>query len=73
MSIPDAAGLKNTLNLSLPVELVRQVGEMAYRKRRHVSHLCRGFVEVGMRKLVQEKVTTRSRHYYTVGCPTTPC
>lgn len=73
MAFPDAARPKNTLHLSLPAELVRQVGEVAYRKRRHVSHPCRDFIEAGMQKLVQEKVTTGSRHYYTVGCPTTPC
>ena len=55
MAFPDAARPKNTLHLSLPAELVRQVGEVAYRKRRHVSHPCRDFIEAGMQKLVQEK------------------
>ena len=45
---------KNTLHLSLPEELVKQVREVAYRKRRHTSHLCRDFIEAGMQKLVAE-------------------
>ena len=45
---------KSTLHLSLPEDLVQQVREVAWRKRRHVSHLCRDFIEAGMRKLVAE-------------------
>ena len=33
---------------------MRQVREVAYRKRRHTSHLCRDFIEAGMQKLVAE-------------------
>lgn len=45
---------KNTLHLSLPEELVKQVREVAWRKRRHTSHLCRDFIEAGLQKLVAE-------------------
>ena len=45
---------KNTLHLSLPPELVKQVREVAWRKRRHTSHLCRDFIEAGLQKLVAE-------------------
>jgi len=45
---------KNTLHLSLPEELVKQVREVAWRKRRHTSHLCRDFIEAGLQKLVEE-------------------
>ena len=45
---------KNTLHLSLPEELVKQVREVAWRKRRHTSHLCRDFIQAGLQKLVAE-------------------
>ncbi|MDE0206700.1 MAG: hypothetical protein OXP66_11815 [Candidatus Tectomicrobia bacterium] len=45
---------KNTLHLSLPEELVKQVREVAWRKRRHTSHLCRDFIEAGLQKMVAE-------------------
>lgn len=32
---------QNTLHLSLPDVLEKQIREVAYRKRRYVSHLCR--------------------------------
>ena len=56
MAIPVSGNreLKSTLHISLPDELVRQVREIAYRKRRHTSHLCRDFIEAGISKMVAE-------------------
>ena len=56
MAIPVAGRreLKSTLHISLPDELVKQVREVAYRQRRHTSHLCRDFIEAGIQKLVAE-------------------
>ena len=45
---------KKTLHLSLPEELVKQVREVAWRKRRHTSHLCRDFIKAGLQKMVAE-------------------
>ena len=41
------------LHISLPEELVNQVWEVAYRKRRH-THLWRDFIEAGMQKPAAE-------------------
>ena len=56
MAIPVSGSreLKSTLHISLPDELVKQVREVAYRKRRHTSHVCRDFIEAGIQKLVEE-------------------
>ena len=56
MAVPVSGSreLKSTLHISLPDELVKQVREIAYRKRRHTSHLCRDFIEAGIQKLVAE-------------------
>ena len=45
---------KDTLHLSPPEELVRQAREVACRKHRHTSHLCRDFIEAGLQKPVVE-------------------
>ena len=54
MAIPVSGSreLKSRLHISLPDELVQQVREVAYRKRRHTSHRCRDFIEAGIQKLV---------------------
>jgi len=44
----------NTLHLSLTEELVKQLREVAYRKRRPISHLCRFLIESGLEKLAAE-------------------
>lgn len=46
--------LKSTPHISLHEELVKKVRETAYRKRRHTSHVCRDFIEAGVKKLVAE-------------------
>ena len=45
---------QNTLHLSLPDVLEKQIREVAYRKRRYVSHLCRYLIEMGLEKLAAE-------------------
>lgn len=61
MDIPDydwREERKKTLHLSLPEDLVKQVREVAYRKRRHISHLCRFLIEAGLEKLAAEDEVT---------------
>ena len=61
MDIPDydwREGSKKTMHVSLPEDLVKQIREVAYRKRRHISHLCRFLIEAGLEKLAAEDEAT---------------
>lgn len=55
MRVPvSEARSKKTLRLSLPEELVQQVRVVAWRKRLHVSRLCRDYIEAGLQRLAAE-------------------
>lgn len=57
MDIPDYDRPKadtDTLHLSLPDVLVRQIREVAYRKRRPYSHLCRHLIETALERLAAD-------------------
>ena len=47
--------LRNTqLHISLTAELDAELKDFAWQKRQYVSHLCRGFIEAGLRKMKEE-------------------
>ena len=47
--------VRNTqLHISLPAELDAELRDLAWQKRQYLSHLCRDFIEAGMKKMKEE-------------------
>ena len=47
--------VRNTqLHISLPAELDAELRDLAWQKRQYVSHLCRQFIEDGMKKMKED-------------------
>ena len=42
------------LHISLPADLEAELRELAWQKRQYLSHLCRDFIEAGMKKMKEE-------------------
>ena len=50
---PPKRDTASTLHISLPLQLERELREVAWRLRRPLSHLCRDFIEEGLKKLAK--------------------
>ena len=47
--------IRNTqLHISLPAELDAELRDLAWQKRQYVSHLCREFIQAGLKKMKEE-------------------
>ena len=49
--------MNSAMNISLPVELHEQLRELAWQERKPLSHLCRDFLEAGIRQHEKDRVT----------------
>ena len=45
--------MNSSMNISLPVELHEQLRDLAWEERKPLSHLCRDFLEAGIKKALR--------------------
>ena len=52
--------MNSSMNISLPVELHEQLRDLAWEERKPLSHLCRDFLEAGIKKALRLREANRT-------------
>ena len=52
--------MNSSMNISLPVELHEQLRDLAWEERKPLSHLCRDFLEAGIKKTLRLREANRT-------------
>ena len=47
--------MNSSMNISLPVELHEQLRDLAWEERKPLSHLCRDFLEAGIKETLRRR------------------